>query len=240
VRVSSHPVKSLAPVDVRRALTHSPLFSALEASDHRALVDGARILQLGARGVLWRQGQQAHHLGLVLDGRLKVARQLRQREMIVDVVGPGDLVGEVALSLGASYQFDVLCLRRAQVLLISAHELRLLFKRRSEALSGFAVELAQRVLRLTQLLEALNAGTVEQRLARILVNLTDRFGVAFGGGTLVPIRLRREELASMAATTLESTSRRLSIWKGRGWLTPQPLGYLVRDLTALRRLVDRG
>ena len=37
-----------------------------------------------------------------------------------------------------------------------------------------------------------------------LLNLADRSGVPFPGGTLVPLRLRRSDLASLAATTLES------------------------------------
>jgi hypothetical protein len=67
-------------------------------------------------------------------------------------------------------------------------------------------ELAQEVLRLTRRLEALSAGSVSQRMARVLLGLTERFGEPFPGGTLMPVRLRREDLAALAATTLESAS----------------------------------
>lgn len=225
-------------IDVSSALAHAPVFAALRPGDREALVRSARVVSLTTRQQLWGQDRRAEHLGLVLSGRLKVTREQRHREMIVDVAGPGDLLGEVSLSLNAAYQFDVRCLRRARVLLVPAREVRALLSRQPAAAVALALSLAQQVMRLTRRLEAMGAGDVEHRLARVMLGLVDRFGSEFPGGTLVPLKLRREDLASLAATTLESTSRRLSKWKAEGIVTPQPVGYLVKDVAALRRMVE--
>lgn len=224
--------------EISAALASAPVFAALDSKDRAALVERSRVVQLTTQQQLWGQNQRAEHIGLVLAGRLKVTREQRQREMIVDVAGPGDVLGEVSLSLGAAYQFEVRCLRRARVLLVPARELRALLQRHPPAAVALALDLAQQVMRLTRRLEAMGAGDVEHRLARVLLGLVDRFGAEFPGGTLVPLKLRREDLASLAATTLESTSRRLSKWKELGLVVPQPVGYLVKDVAALRRLLD--
>jgi hypothetical protein len=52
------------------------------------------------------------------------------------------------------------------------------------------------------------------------------------------VRLRREDLASLAATTVESASRQISAWKRAGVLVPQPFGFLIRDVPRLRALSD--
>jgi CRP-like cAMP-binding protein len=225
-------------VDVAAPFARAPIFSALPEADRGALQRAARVVELKALEQLWRQGQRADHVGLVLTGRLKVTREHARRELIIDLAGPGDVIGEVALSLKATYQFNVRCLRRAQVLLVPSRVFRGLLEKRPAAATALAIDLAQQLLRLTRRLEALGAGDVEHRLARVMLGLVDRFGADFPGGTLVPVKLRREDLASLAATTLESASRRLSSWKRQGIVVPQRIGYLVRDVGALRRLVD--
>lgn len=224
--------------EIIAALERAPVLSALDRADLEALAPATRARQLGANEVLWGRGQSAEYLGIVLMGRLKVTRQQKRRELIVELLGPGDLVGDVALSLKATYQFHVVCLRRARVLLVPTRVLRSLLERRPKASVALAFELAKQVLRLTRQVEALTAGDVEQRLARVMIGLVDRFGEPFPGGVLVPVRLRREDLASLAATTLESTSRRLSEWKRAGIVSPQPSGYLIRDVARLRGVID--
>jgi len=224
--------------EIIRALSQISVFSALEERDLRTVASVTRVRELAASEQLWAYGEQAEWLGAVISGRLKATRHQQGRELIVEVLGPGDLVGDVAFSLKAAYQFDVVSLRRARVLLVPSQPLRGLLVQRPKAAVALGVQLASQVMQLTRRVETLTGGTVEQRLARVLVGLVDRFGEPFPGGVLVPLKLRREDLASLAATTLESTSRRLTVWRRKGIVQPQPAGYLVKDLAALRRIVE--
>lgn len=228
----------IATPDVLSAFRVAPVFSALPEAARAAIVRHARIVELKANELLWREGDNATAIGLVLLGRVAVERRRNARKVIIDVAGANDLVGEIAFSLEANYQFDVRCLRKARVALVSAAELRTLLRRQPESATALAFELAQEVLRLTRRLEALSAGSVGQRLARVLVSLTSRFGTPFPGGTLMPVRLRREDLAALAATTIESASRQISSWKRQGVLVPQPFGFLIRDMDRLVSLSD--
>lgn len=233
--------RSSAPLDpeVLAAFSVAPVFSALPAAARELLARRTQVSALGAHDYLWREGDRALHLGVVLHGRVAVERA-RQRRLIVDVAGPNDLVGEVAFSLSAAYQFDVRCLRKARVALVPIKELREVTDAQPRVALSLSSALAHEVLRLSRRLEALSAGNVAQRLARVLLMLTERFGTPFAGGVLMPVRLRREDLAALAATTLESASRQISVWKREGLLVPQPSGFLVRDLEALRLAVNEG
>jgi len=231
-------MKQVEADDVTAALAKAPIFASMRPADRDELARRCRVVTLTTRQQLWGQNRKAEYLGVVLAGRLKVTRDQRDREMIIDVAGPGDLLGEISLTLNAAYQYDVKCLRRARVALVPARDVRELLERQPRAAVALAIDLAQQVLRLTRRLEAMGAGDVEHRLARVMLGLVDRFGSDFPGGILVPLKLRREDLASLAATTLETTSRRLSKWKARGIVVPQPVGYLVKDVAALRRMVD--
>lgn len=226
--------------DVRSAFREAPVFSALPDEVRTELARRSRVVDLKAHDVLWREGERAHAVGLVLMGRVAVERGRQERKVMVDVAGANELVGEVSFSLNGSYQFDVRCLRRARVALVPAIELRSVLHNNPEVAVALAFQLAQEVLRLTKRLEALSAGTVSQRLARVLLGLTERFGTPFPGGTLMPVRLRREDLAALAATTVESASRQISAWKRQGVLVPQPFGFLIKDTVLLRQLSDHS
>jgi CRP-like cAMP-binding protein len=215
----------------------APIFSALPRAVQEELAQRTRVVQLRAQELLWREGDKATALGLVLQGRVAVERA-SHRKVMVDVAGANELVGEVAFSLGAAYQFDVRCLRTARVALVPTQQVQALLRAQPNVAVALTFELAQEVLRLTRRLEALSAGSVSQRMARVLLGLTERFGEPFPGGTLMPVRLRREDLAALAATTLESASRQISAWKRQGVLVPQPFGFLIKDLHRLRELGD--
>lgn len=221
--------------DLAAAFARAPLLALLPEPVRADLAGATRVVELKASQLLWREGDRATWVGLVLQGSLAVERT-RKRAVLVDVVGAGQLLGEVGFALGARYQFDVRCLRLARVALLPAAQLRSALTRSVEASSSLAVDLAQQVLRLSRQVEALSSGAVGQRLARVLTGLAERFGEPFPGGTFLPLRLRREDLAAMAATTLESASRQVSAWARAGILVPQPAGFLLKDLQALHAL----
>jgi CRP-like cAMP-binding protein len=198
-----------------------------------------RIVQLRPGERLWSQDDPAHYLAVVCRGRLLAWRRHPRREILFDVLKPGDTVGELTLEGGVTQQLEVESLRRSVVVLLPLRAMQ----RRIAAHPDFALQLLGRftdsVRRLTGRVEALSQLSVEHRLADVLVRLADRFGEPFDGGVLVPLKLSRDNLAAMAATTQESISRRLTTWRKSGILVPQPAGYLVRDPAALRRLLDR-
>jgi|CXWL01.1.fsa_nt_gi CRP/FNR family transcriptional regulator len=222
--------------EVIGALGRTAIFSSLKPAELVPLVAAAKVVSLRSTEIIWTEGAQSEYLGVVLTGRLKIMRQRACREVIIDVVGPDDVIGEVAVTSGGPYLFDVRCIRRARVALLPVTVFNEFEARFPSVAKGMASLLATHILRLTRHIEALSAGSVEHRLAQMLVELAERFGEPFPGGTLLPVHLRREDLAALAATTLESTSRRIAAWQRQGVLVAQPAGYLLKDLPALREL----
>lgn len=219
-------------------LRRSTFFAGLPPMLLARMAAGADTVVVARGQRLWSEGDPAAHVGLVVSGRLKAVRASGRREAIVDVAIAGDVLGDVAFALGEPYPTSVVGLRRSSVLLLPAGALRQAFARDPRALSSALFSLARRAQRLMRLVEGLSAGSVERRLATTLANLAGRVGQPFPGGLLVPVRLRRAELAALAATSVESVSRSLVTWQRRGILTVLPEGYLVRELPALQRLAS--
>lgn len=224
----------VAASDLRRSL----FFAGFPDSALRRIAEAGELRSLQGGQRLWAAGAVAGHLGLVVSGRLKVVRRrgAPAREVILDVAMPGDVLGDVAFAVRKRHVADVVALRRSRVFLVPERTLRKAFDDHPRALSSALVSIACRAQRLILLVEALSAGSVERRLAAILVAFADRAGEPFPGGLLVPLRLHRAELASLAATSKESVSRALAGWRRAGAVTMLPAGYLAHDLEALRRV----
>lgn len=103
--------------------------SALAGADPDALADLERVverLELEPDSVLVRQGDTADRLYVVLDGRLTIALESGRSggEQILGEVGPGDVVGELAVLSGTRRTATVRTATRAVVGAIGRDELR--------------------------------------------------------------------------------------------------------------------
>ena len=95
--------------------------------------------------------------------------------------------------------------------------------------------MADRTARLASAVADLAWLDVSERVERRLRDLADRFGRPVPGGIEIPFALRHDDLAPLAATTRESTSRAIRDLTEAGRITRIGRGrYVVR--TPLRGL----
>ena len=221
----------------REILTELPLTAALTPVGRDLLAGFGRVVTVGRRSWLWREGDTAESLGFVLEGCLSVERTCRQ-PVILDLVGQRESVGETGVALGTSYQFDVRALVSSRVLLLPASVVRKLLSDGAVGALTLAGAFADRVLRLSRRVHDLSRGAVGNRLASIILDLAERFGEPAEGSRLVRLPLRREILAAMAATTEESVSRQLARWTRSGILRRTKGGLEIIDGAQLSHLAS--
>lgn len=225
---------------VAEDLRSSAFFFGLPPAELTRVLARSGLTVLNRGQVLWKEGDPAEHVGLVRTGKLKSLVGRGRRQIIVDVSIRGDVLGDVAFALKEPHPASVVALTRSRVLMVPAEALRAAFDTEPRALGSALLSLARRVQRLNRLVTGLSAGSVPRRLAAALLELAERSGGPFPGGTLVPVRLRRADLAALAATSAESVSRQLAGWRRGGVIVPQPAGFVVPDLDLLRRIAAGG
>ena len=85
-------------------------------------------------------------------------------------------------------------------------------------------------------IDVLSAGSVEARLATLLVQLDERFGDEFEDGTTrVPVALSRQELADLVATSFETAIRSMTKWEREGIVETTNQGFSILNRAELRR-----
>lgn len=121
------------------AFSRAPLFRGLGAQALDRLARDAQPLTLQGGEYLFRSGDPADRLFLVLTGRLRVVVEGDDGPRVARELGPGDAVGELALLTRTTRSADVLAVRDSELLGLE--------RDRFEALLAEDAELARSVVR---------------------------------------------------------------------------------------------
>ena len=206
----------------------------------RALPDSQRLSPLPRCTTLFSQSQPADALFLIEDGLVKLTRASNEEgRIILTINGPGQLVGEEAMSEEAqSYYAEAASITAATVYRIPRSPI-LTSLRSSDKLGAALVSyLLNRKLNLAEKVELLCLHDVEYRILHYLAQLSNLLpAVANGTGHQLPIT--QLELADLIGATRETTSTTLNQLERRGLLklsrrlltVPSP-EELVRAATA--------
>jgi len=159
------------------------------------------------------QGQVGDGLWLVRSGAMRASLITPDgRDLTLDVLGPGDVVGEPA---GITSTSSVRALRRTRLRPVDPRAAADLLAVRAQRAAALAAELAWLGVR--------------ERLLRRLEDLADRFGSPTDGGTLILLPLTQDDLAALAGTTRESVSRAIGALQRQGRIRVAGRGrYVVR------------
>ena len=195
--------------EILQILRLTPVFAALDETEIGQLSVLAREKRLIAGETVFWEGDTSEWFYIVAAGKIKVTKLTSTgKEIILAFFGPGEMFGEVAVFENKPYPAS------AQ----SAAETRLLGFQKSAFLDfllahpGVGLKiiaiLSGRLREAQERLRDLAGERVEQRLARLLIRLSDRLGQV--------LPFTRQEVSDMSGTTTETTIRILSQWNKRG------------------------
>lgn len=234
----AHP--HACPLDVRlAALARSPLTRALSATERLALDGRLTATAWGEGEPLMLAGQKMRGSYLVVAGAVRIARDTAEgREITVDIAAPGDIVGpldtEPSPALDAAWALETTC-----ALYLPASQLAEVISAHPDLALAIVKLQQERLVQAREQDVGFAARTVAQRVAAALLRLDAKFGEPQpDGSSLLGVRLRRSDIAGMAGTTLESTSRTMTKMKqdsvidsGRQWVA-------LTDRRALHELAE--
>ena len=206
------------------------------AEDARARLAGlARIRLYKARETIVEKGDPARELFVLLRGRAKVlTRGTQGADAALNVMGAGQVFGEVALLDGQPRSASVIALEECEIAVVDIQAFRdFLMSSPSVAFELLGV-LAGRVRELTTRLEDRAFLDVPARLAKQLLWLAHNHGEPTAGGAQIAVRLSQQELGDLIGATRESVNKHISEWTSRGVLKQGRDRIELLDLEALR------
>jgi CRP-like cAMP-binding protein len=123
----------------------------------------------------------------------------------------------------------------AQLLGIGHEDLNGLLLGRPAVAKLLLAALAQRLRRTNESLADLVFTDVPGRLAKALLDMSDRFGRPVEDGVLVSHDLTQGELAQLVGASRETVNKALADFARRGWLRREQFAVVLLDLDRMRR-----
>ena len=220
--------------DILRRMT---IFRRLSGDDRQRLAAVATLGSYDKGAVLFNEGDPPDELYTVVDGRVKVFKTTpRGTDVILEIFGPGDPVGAVAVYESRAYPASAVTLETTTCLLIPRQAFFALLEAHPTMVRGLLTGLTHRLVELTTRLAELSGGRVEARLARFFLKLATDMGQPRPEGLFIPLVLSRQEIADMIGTTIETSIRIMSRWGKDELVRTEKDGFLVVDRPALEAL----
>jgi CRP-like cAMP-binding protein len=183
--------------------------------------------------VVVRQGDPVACLFLVTAGVVRLSSvTLTGREIVVGLLGPGDLFGESAL-LAEPSPVEARVVGRADVVTLPLAEVRHIIRHQPGVSEELLRLVADRLHRTSRALEDSLSADLPTRLSRRLRDLAEAHGVLAPEGVRIDVPLTQTELARMVGASREAVNRTLGGLAARGLVRARGGEVVIPDPSAL-------
>lgn len=198
------------------------------------------VVSYGNRQRIFDKGDDGERLLGVLAGQVRIyVMSSEGRELIMNVIMPGELFGEISLIDGKPRSASAVAIGDTDLLHIRRADLQALLQKNSELCFKFMSVLCERVRWTSGLLEDASLLDLTSRLAKRLLNLAQGLGEKEGDGIRINVKLSQTDLGNMLGVTREAVNKQLREWKKDGIVDMQDGQILIQDPKMLTRIVGR-
>ncbi len=202
-----------------------PLFPALTADEVAFLAARGAVRHFPRGAVVINEGDSGDFLFVVLEGRVKVyASDERGREVVLNIQGPGDVLGELALIDDTPRSASVVALEPVRLSFVSRSQFIAAMHDRPDLAVRFLGVLTERVRYLTGVVKNLACHNVRGRIAFTLWRLSEPLP---DGRRRMALPLTQKDLGEMVGASREMVGRVLKDLQTEGLLRHEGRGYLL-------------
>ncbi|BFM40890.1 Crp/Fnr family transcriptional regulator [Synechocystis sp. LKSZ1] len=227
----------LSPAQIQQLREAIPFFKGLSEDSLAQYLTHFSIRQHPANQVILLEHDWGGAVYFILGGWVKIrTHNADGKEVTLNIVGKGEIVGEMAAIEEAPRSTDAITLTSVEVCSIPAPDFFALLK--AEPLAG--IHLAQLIAkRLRQLNRRLRLREAESlaRVADTLLFLAEGQGSSTSQGTLIP-NLPHRELSSISGLARETVTRSLTKLEKRGLIFREPDQIRIPNLEDLENLIS--
>jgi CRP-like cAMP-binding protein len=219
-------------------LRKHPIFCDLDSEAFDQLGRYAKHATLKRGASIFSKGDPGNSLVAVISGTVKISVSSPDgRSAILNLIGPGEIFGEVAVLDGQARTADATANTNCEIFVIDRREF-LPFVQSQPALAMKFIELLCARLRWTSdQVEQVILQDLPGRLASALIRLTEKHKAAQGGRT---IAITQQEISEMVGMTRESINKQLRAWAARNWVRLEHGAIVVLDAEPLQALAGVG
>jgi CRP/FNR family transcriptional regulator, cyclic AMP receptor protein len=223
------------------ATSRVSIFSKLSPGDVEQLAKIVVQKKYDTDAAVFFQGEPSDSLYMLLKGSVKVTGASEEgAEKILDILGPGEIFGELAMLDGHPRSATVTTCEPTEMASISRKDFQTFVASRPEILWKLMESLCERLRKTSGSMLEMSSKEVPYRLLAALHQLTEKYGqVAPDGTCLISLKFGVQDLAAMVGSNKEVVSRLLRQYEADGLIElGKDKKIIVPDPAALARALE--
>ena len=222
-------------ISVEKKFIHDfPIFDSLPQETITAIQAHSIVRRMSNGETLFIKGQPETFFAIIVSGHIHTMLYgPTGRQLVVESLGPGQLVGETALLNHGSRATSACSFGNARVLVVSKSYFTML---RSEPVFMHRISqlLCQRLHRSSNLLESVSLYRLESRLARFLLDRIDEVGANATDGVEILLPNNQSILAAMINVSRPKLNMQLQHWLRSGVICWQQDRLRILNINQIR------
>ncbi len=230
--------RTAPPVADRIAfLRDHPIFGALGVELLQQLRSHALQKSVARGTTIFSKGDVGTSLFAILDGQVKVVSFSSQgKNAVFNILGAGDIFGEIALLDGGERTADVTAITDCKLLVIERRDFLPLVHSRPDVAQRLIEVLCARLRNTSRQVEEVMFLELPAKLAKALLRLNEA-AIASGNNK---VTLTQSEIAQVVGASRESTNKQLREWEDRKWLRLERGGLVILSPDQLSEIAEAG
>lgn len=218
----------------RAALLASELFRAMSAPQIDAVLARAVVRRVAAGETILHRGDPSTGLIVILEGRMRISVISPDGgEVILGLLGPGEVLGEISLLDGRERSADVTTMEPCALLIVERAHIMEMLRRDAELCLRMMAVLCRRLRQANETVEDIALLDLPARVARVLRRLAREFGKPEKTGIRIGAKLSQKDIGMLVGASREKVNRELRTLEEAGTIAKRD-GHLVilrpRDL----------
>ncbi len=222
------------PEHMSGVLAQLPMFRELPPVLRARVAAMATLQEVEKGDAIWHAGDQPDALTVVVSGRVKVVRHAEAADVILEMFGPGEIVGVVALYNQIPYPATAIAMEPTELMRLPRRDWFDLLERDPAFVRAVLLAMTRLNMALTRKLASMHGTRVQARIATLFLSLAERMGRQTSEGTEIPLALSRQEIAETVGTTVETAIRVMSRWNREGVLLTGREQFVIPDREQLK------
>ena len=170
-----------------------------------------------------------------MQGKVKITKLSHDgKEIILELIQPGDLFGAVAVLKDFPYPANAVAMEDSRILKVSRKNLMLILDRFPDLMFNIVQDLGGRLRDSHETTKSIALEKVGSRIAALILKLSEQMGTKTAEGTVLNIKLTKQDIAEMVGTTVETSIRTMSRFKRQGLIKEEGGRIIILDPEGLR------
>lgn len=185
--------------------------------------------------IIFSEEDQPDGAFLLSSGRVKLSRLTQSgREILLEIVEPGDIFGLHEVLLGTTRTTTAATLTDSQIIRIGSSEIEETLRGSPKLVRGILQALLRRMVSMERRMESLMTQTVPRRLGHALLELARSEGNGHGSF----VGLTHQDLGNLVGTSRETVSLFLARFRQSGWVATERGRIRILDSKGLENWLE--